>query len=279
MSTTDQERVATLDRVLDGKSGSPKSWDIWQCLKCRGPLEYDVSNPALICPRLWHTTFHRGGDPDRQTADHGQQPGRPGILRQPTLAEVPVLGEVHVVLQRRRASGPQRRAPAPAQQAGTGPARRGDRRRGLSRLASRRLADRRSGYLAISARCLSPTCSGAIQFGWRSARPKHFPWPIGNSTRFSASAPSTTSTIPRAPSGDGPRGSSWRTDRGFGRGAQFDRPHDRPQAGPPGLDRWIVSRLMHLGDSFTDMVERHRALDVPAIAGRVFTEFHFDPVW
>ena len=28
--------------------------------------------------------------------------------------------------------------------------------------------------------------------------------------------------------------------------------------GIPGLDRWIVSHLMHLGDSFTDMVERHR---------------------
>ena len=49
--------------------------------------------------------------------------------------------------------------------------------------------------------------------------------------------------------------------------------------GIPGLDRWIVSRLMHLGDSFTDMVERHRDLDVQAIAGRVFKEFHFEPVW
>ena len=33
--------------------------------------------------------------------------------------------------------------------------------------------------------------------------------------------------------------------------------------GIPALDRWIVSRLMHLGDSFTEMVERHRDLDVP----------------
>src|SRR5262249_41484589 len=39
--------------------------------------------------------------------------------------------------------------------------------------------------------------------------------------------------------------------------------------GVPALeafDRWIVSRLMHLGDSFTEMVERHRNLDVLAIA-------------
>ena len=38
--------------------------------------------------------------------------------------------------------------------------------------------------------------------------------------------------------------------------------------GLPALDRWIVSRLMHLGDSFTEMVERYRDLDVRAIAGR-----------
>ena len=37
--------------------------------------------------------------------------------------------------------------------------------------------------------------------------------------------------------------------------------------GMPGLDRWIVSRLMHLGDRFTDMVERYRDLDVRSIAG------------
>ncbi len=35
--------------------------------------------------------------------------------------------------------------------------------------------------------------------------------------------------------------------------------------GLPALDRWIVSRLMHLGDSFTAMVERHRNLDVRSI--------------
>jgi ubiquinone/menaquinone biosynthesis C-methylase UbiE len=49
--------------------------------------------------------------------------------------------------------------------------------------------------------------------------------------------------------------------------------------GMPALDHWIVSRLMHLGDAFTDMVERHRNLDVPAVAGRVFQDFRFEPVW
>jgi ubiquinone/menaquinone biosynthesis C-methylase UbiE/DNA-directed RNA polymerase subunit RPC12/RpoP len=49
--------------------------------------------------------------------------------------------------------------------------------------------------------------------------------------------------------------------------------------GLPGLDRWVVSRLMHLGDSFTAMVERHRNLDVQAIAGRVFKEFRYERIW
>jgi ubiquinone/menaquinone biosynthesis C-methylase UbiE len=49
--------------------------------------------------------------------------------------------------------------------------------------------------------------------------------------------------------------------------------------GVPGIDRWIVSRMMHLGDSFTEMVERHHDLDVKAIARRVFKEFHFEQVW
>jgi ubiquinone/menaquinone biosynthesis C-methylase UbiE len=49
--------------------------------------------------------------------------------------------------------------------------------------------------------------------------------------------------------------------------------------GIPGLDRWIVARLMHLGDSFTDMVERYRALDVAAIARRVLPDARFEPVW
>jgi ubiquinone/menaquinone biosynthesis C-methylase UbiE len=49
--------------------------------------------------------------------------------------------------------------------------------------------------------------------------------------------------------------------------------------GLPGIDRWVVSHLMHLGDSFTDMVERHRALDVQAIAAKVLGEFEFEKVW
>ncbi len=45
------------------------------------------------------------------------------------------------------------------------------------------------------------------------------------------------------------------------------------------LDRWIVSRLMHLGDAFTEMVERYRDLDIPSIARRVLPDAQFIPVW
>jgi ubiquinone/menaquinone biosynthesis C-methylase UbiE len=49
--------------------------------------------------------------------------------------------------------------------------------------------------------------------------------------------------------------------------------------GLPGLDRWFVSRLMHLGDGFTDMVERLRGLDVRSIASRVLTDVQYHEVW
>ncbi len=49
--------------------------------------------------------------------------------------------------------------------------------------------------------------------------------------------------------------------------------------GIPALDRWIVSKLMHLGDSFTEMVERYRDLDIVSIARRVLPDAQLLPVW
>jgi ubiquinone/menaquinone biosynthesis C-methylase UbiE len=49
--------------------------------------------------------------------------------------------------------------------------------------------------------------------------------------------------------------------------------------GLPSLDRWIVSRLMHLGESFTDMVERYGDLDILAIARRVLPDVAYYEVW
>ena len=39
--------------------------------------------------------------------------------------------------------------------------------------------------------------------------------------------------------------------------------------GLPGLDRWIGSKLMSMGDDFADLVERHRNIDIAGIGRRV----------
>jgi SAM-dependent methyltransferase len=49
--------------------------------------------------------------------------------------------------------------------------------------------------------------------------------------------------------------------------------------GLPGVDRFIVSRLMHLGDDFTAMVERRRDLDILAIGRRVLPDCRLESVW
>jgi ubiquinone/menaquinone biosynthesis C-methylase UbiE len=49
--------------------------------------------------------------------------------------------------------------------------------------------------------------------------------------------------------------------------------------GLPGVDRWIVSRMLKLGDEFTDMVERYRTLDVQAIAERVLPGCRYERIW
>jgi ubiquinone/menaquinone biosynthesis C-methylase UbiE len=49
--------------------------------------------------------------------------------------------------------------------------------------------------------------------------------------------------------------------------------------GLPGVDRWIVSKMLKLGDDFTDMVERYRTLDVRAIAERVLPGCRYERIW
>jgi SAM-dependent methyltransferase len=58
------------------------------------------------------------------------------------------------------------------------------------------------------------------------------------------------------------------TDRMWGR-----------KIGLPGLDRWIVARFMNLGYDFTDLVERHRHLDIAAIGRRVLRDSHYEEIW
>lgn len=49
--------------------------------------------------------------------------------------------------------------------------------------------------------------------------------------------------------------------------------------GMPAIDRWIVSKLMHLGDDFTDMVERLSKFNVREVASQVLPNFEYHEVW
>src|SRR5262249_32029533 len=72
----------------------------------------------------------------RQGPAHRQQQGRAGLLQQPPLAQVPLLGVVHLPLQRRRAPVPQQDPAPPAPDPPPEAARRGPWPRGVSPLSA-----------------------------------------------------------------------------------------------------------------------------------------------
>lgn len=45
------------------------------------------------------------------------------------------------------------------------------------------------------------------------------------------------------------------------------------------LERWFVARRMHLGDEFTEIVERLHDLDVEAIGRKVLPDCHYERIW
>jgi SAM-dependent methyltransferase len=49
--------------------------------------------------------------------------------------------------------------------------------------------------------------------------------------------------------------------------------------GLPGLDRWIASRLMSMGDDFAGLIERHRNIDIAAIGRRVLNNCRYEVIW
>jgi ubiquinone/menaquinone biosynthesis C-methylase UbiE len=49
--------------------------------------------------------------------------------------------------------------------------------------------------------------------------------------------------------------------------------------GLPQLDRWIMSRFMHLGPDFTDMVDRHRNLKLEPIVREVLADWQIHSLW
>jgi len=49
--------------------------------------------------------------------------------------------------------------------------------------------------------------------------------------------------------------------------------------GLPGIDRWVVSRLMNLGDAFTDLVERNRHINIAEIGQRTLVDCQYQVIW
>jgi ubiquinone/menaquinone biosynthesis C-methylase UbiE len=49
--------------------------------------------------------------------------------------------------------------------------------------------------------------------------------------------------------------------------------------GLPQIDRWIMSRFMHLGPEFTDMVDRHRNLRLEPIVREVLADWQIQSLW
>jgi ubiquinone/menaquinone biosynthesis C-methylase UbiE len=49
--------------------------------------------------------------------------------------------------------------------------------------------------------------------------------------------------------------------------------------GLPGVDRWILSRFMRLGDKFTDMVDKYRDMKLEPIFAEALVDFQIHPVW
>jgi ubiquinone/menaquinone biosynthesis C-methylase UbiE len=49
--------------------------------------------------------------------------------------------------------------------------------------------------------------------------------------------------------------------------------------GLPGLDRWIASRVMSMGDDFAGLVERHRNIDIAEIGRRVLNNSCYEVIW
>jgi ubiquinone/menaquinone biosynthesis C-methylase UbiE len=49
--------------------------------------------------------------------------------------------------------------------------------------------------------------------------------------------------------------------------------------GFPRLDRWIGSKVMSMGDDFSDLIERHRDIDIAAIGQRVLEDCRYEVIW
>jgi ubiquinone/menaquinone biosynthesis C-methylase UbiE len=271
MSTTSQEHVST--------SQWDAGWDIWRCLKCRGILQYDASPPALVCARC-ASVLPIDNDiaivSDRTTDNNqvsqqfydsplwpkfrfwerftwvcngGERRARNKVLRHlPDNARLDLLDVAigdGVYLDWLPAGWRIVGVDISRSQLDTCHRRAAGRNVWLAQGEAEDLPFEDQSFdviLSIGAFNYFNDPEKALREMVRVARPR--------------SPVIISDELPNL------------TDRMLGH-----------KLGVPGIDCWIVSRMMHLGDAFTEMVERHRNLDVGAIAGRVFNEFHFERVW
>jgi hypothetical protein len=49
--------------------------------------------------------------------------------------------------------------------------------------------------------------------------------------------------------------------------------------GLPQLDRWILSRFLHLGPEFADMVDKHRHLQLEPMVREVLSDWQIHSLW
>ena len=280
MSITSPAQGATFDRDVNGDVWrNAESRDVWRCPTCRGPLKYESSTPALTCSECSARLPIDGGiliAREQTTSNNhvaqefydsplwpkfrfwekftwfcngGERRARNQVLRH--LPQVPELDLIDVAIGDGvyldwlpadwRIAG----VDISRSQLDVCRTRAAGRRLWLAQCEAEALplADRRfDAVLSIGAFNYFNDPEGALREMVRVARP-------GAPIVISDEMPNLT-------------------DRMLGH-----------KLGIPGLDRWIVSRLMHLGDSFTEMVEQYRDLDILSIARRVLPDPQFIPVW
>jgi hypothetical protein len=49
--------------------------------------------------------------------------------------------------------------------------------------------------------------------------------------------------------------------------------------GLPGLDPWIASGLMSMGNDFAGLIERHRNIDIAGIGRRLLNDYRYEIIW
>ncbi len=257
---------------------------ILRCVACGdGDPRPDAGDPRRwLCDRCGRAYPIRDGV--LVVNDHvlGQQQGRQRLLQQPALAQVPVLGVVHLRLQRRRAAVAGQGPAAPPQ----GP--------GLKLLD---VAVGDGVYLdwlpsdwSVVGVDVSTAQLAACRQRVAAGPPRDVQLILGEAEdlpvrdhQFDAAL-----SIGAFNYFNDPEQALREMVRAVKPGGTIVISDELPnltdrmifrKIGLPRVDHWIVSRMMYLGDDFTAMVERHRALDIRAITERVLPGSRYEEIW